>query len=262
LDFAEARYYNDKFGRFTAVDPLLASGKSADPQTFNRYAYALNRPLRLVDSTGLQAAERAAEQKIVDDTNKMAGTFSEKDLSRFNESKDAALRMVAKPDKAGEINQCREALITKFGGADPTKALQDLKPTGGLLVMDSSGQAVPGPQNVFNGKNTQMTVPDGKGGTMPVTQYFKNNPNTSAVTSSDSGQSIIFVDDQFSSGRGELGRAQDLIHESVVHEANGRGDKEFAPPNSKNPQTDGSHAINAIIQESCNRIPEPKKKED
>jgi RHS repeat-associated protein len=37
LDFAEARYYNNKHGRFTAVDPLLASGKSTDPQTFNRY---------------------------------------------------------------------------------------------------------------------------------------------------------------------------------------------------------------------------------
>ena len=29
LDFAEARYYNNQHGRFTAVDPLLTSGKSA-----------------------------------------------------------------------------------------------------------------------------------------------------------------------------------------------------------------------------------------
>ncbi|MCZ2391539.1 MAG: hypothetical protein LC113_10735 [Acidobacteria bacterium] len=36
LDFAEARMYENRFGRFTAVDPLLASGKSANPQTFNR----------------------------------------------------------------------------------------------------------------------------------------------------------------------------------------------------------------------------------
>jgi len=55
LDFAEARYYNDQHGRFTAVDPLLASGKSADPQTFNRYVYAMNRPTGLTDPTGLQA---------------------------------------------------------------------------------------------------------------------------------------------------------------------------------------------------------------
>lgn len=29
LDFAEARYYQNAHSRFTAVDPLLASGKSA-----------------------------------------------------------------------------------------------------------------------------------------------------------------------------------------------------------------------------------------
>jgi RHS repeat-associated protein len=54
LDFAEARYYNHTHGRFTAVDPLLASGKSANPQTFNRYVYSLNRPLVLTDPDGKQ----------------------------------------------------------------------------------------------------------------------------------------------------------------------------------------------------------------
>lgn len=53
LDFAEARMYENRFGRFTAVDPLLASGKSANPQTFNRYIYAGNRPVTLTDPKGL-----------------------------------------------------------------------------------------------------------------------------------------------------------------------------------------------------------------
>ncbi|MBK7706166.1 MAG: hypothetical protein IPJ30_10380 [Acidobacteria bacterium] len=44
LDFAEARMYENRHGRFTAVDPLLASGKSANPQTFNRFAYAWESP--------------------------------------------------------------------------------------------------------------------------------------------------------------------------------------------------------------------------
>jgi RHS repeat-associated protein len=60
LDFAQARYYNDQIGRFTAVDPLMASGRSANPQTFNRYVYALDRPLMLTDSSGLQAGKREA----------------------------------------------------------------------------------------------------------------------------------------------------------------------------------------------------------
>jgi RHS repeat-associated protein len=52
LDFAESRYYNNKHGRFTAVDPLLASGKSSNPQTFNRYVYVGNNPLTRVDTDG------------------------------------------------------------------------------------------------------------------------------------------------------------------------------------------------------------------
>ncbi len=53
LDFAEARYYDNRYGRFTAVDPLLASGQSANPQTFNRYAYVSNNPINSTDSTGM-----------------------------------------------------------------------------------------------------------------------------------------------------------------------------------------------------------------
>jgi RHS repeat-associated protein len=54
LDFAEARMYENRHGRFTAVDPLLASGKSADPQTFNRYVYTGNEPIRRVDHDGAE----------------------------------------------------------------------------------------------------------------------------------------------------------------------------------------------------------------
>lgn len=52
FDFAEARYYNSQHGRFTAVDPLLASGKSANPQTFNRYVYTSNNPVVRIDADG------------------------------------------------------------------------------------------------------------------------------------------------------------------------------------------------------------------
>lgn len=52
LDFAEARMYENRLGRFTAVDPLLASGKSANPQTFNRFVYAGNNPIIRTDPNG------------------------------------------------------------------------------------------------------------------------------------------------------------------------------------------------------------------
>jgi RHS repeat-associated protein len=52
LDFAEARYYNPLHGRFTTVDPLLASGASINPQAFNRYAYSGNNPTFRTDPNG------------------------------------------------------------------------------------------------------------------------------------------------------------------------------------------------------------------
>ncbi|MCW5970178.1 MAG: RHS repeat-associated core domain-containing protein [Blastocatellales bacterium] len=55
LDFAQARYFASAQGRFTSPDPLLESGKIAIPQSWNRYAYTLNRPLTLIDPTGLEA---------------------------------------------------------------------------------------------------------------------------------------------------------------------------------------------------------------
>ncbi len=52
LDFAEARMYESRYGRFTAVDPLLTSGKSANPQSFNRYVYVGGNPLARIDPSG------------------------------------------------------------------------------------------------------------------------------------------------------------------------------------------------------------------
>jgi RHS repeat-associated protein len=54
LDFAQARYYASVQGRFTSVDPLMASATVRNPQTWNRYAYVLNNPLALVDPDGMK----------------------------------------------------------------------------------------------------------------------------------------------------------------------------------------------------------------
>jgi RHS repeat-associated protein len=48
----EARYYRNTWGRFTQVDPI--AGSPADPQSWNRYAYARNAPARFVDPNGEQ----------------------------------------------------------------------------------------------------------------------------------------------------------------------------------------------------------------
>jgi RHS repeat-associated protein len=53
LDYFGARYYGSTLGRFTSPDPVLSSGKSLQPQSWNRYSYCLNDPLKYVDPNGL-----------------------------------------------------------------------------------------------------------------------------------------------------------------------------------------------------------------
>lgn len=61
LDFAEARMYRNKHGRFTAPDPLLSSASLGNPQTFNRYVYVGNDPVNVTDPSGLDWCRRSSD---------------------------------------------------------------------------------------------------------------------------------------------------------------------------------------------------------
>jgi RHS repeat-associated protein len=60
LDYFGARYFSGAQGRFTSPDPMVHPRESqfgeegflADPQRWNKYAYALNNPLRYIDPDG------------------------------------------------------------------------------------------------------------------------------------------------------------------------------------------------------------------
>jgi RHS repeat-associated protein len=70
MDYVGARYYANRTGRFTTVDPALDIETAlTDPLRWNRYAYALNNPLKYLDPDGrnpallhwlAQAAQRVA----------------------------------------------------------------------------------------------------------------------------------------------------------------------------------------------------------
>jgi RHS repeat-associated protein len=53
LDFAQARMYRGQLGRFTTADPLISSARVTVAQSWNRFTYVLNCPLRLTDPTGM-----------------------------------------------------------------------------------------------------------------------------------------------------------------------------------------------------------------
>ena len=49
LNFAQARYHSATQGRFTSPDPLMSSARASEPQSWNRYSYTINNPLKYSD---------------------------------------------------------------------------------------------------------------------------------------------------------------------------------------------------------------------
>jgi RHS repeat-associated protein len=52
LDYMLARYYGSNQARFLSVDQLAGSASASVPASWNRYAYALNNPVNLIDPDG------------------------------------------------------------------------------------------------------------------------------------------------------------------------------------------------------------------
>ncbi|MGD9562997.1 MAG: RHS repeat-associated core domain-containing protein [Pyrinomonadaceae bacterium] len=79
LDFAEARMYQNRHGRFTAPDPLLASASAVNPQTFNRYIYTGNDPVNYADPSGLSWCRSNSGATTFTGVGKPCPTDTEKD---------------------------------------------------------------------------------------------------------------------------------------------------------------------------------------
>jgi RHS repeat-associated protein len=55
MDYAMNRSYSASLGRFATPDPYVASAKSNESASWNRYTYVLNDPTNLLDPRGLEA---------------------------------------------------------------------------------------------------------------------------------------------------------------------------------------------------------------
>ena len=84
LDFAEARMYSNRLGRFTTTDPILNSGRPIIPKTWNRFNYSLNNPLKFVDPSGLY---------------EYAANATDKEKKRFEKQLNKAKEQLAKIGK-------------------------------------------------------------------------------------------------------------------------------------------------------------------
>ncbi len=107
LDYFGARYYASSMGRFMSPDPMMASAHASDPQTWNRYAYVLNNPLRMVDPDGLEASAGCASDKKCSITVKINVIYDS------DANKGKGLTQKQKDDfKATQLDKAQKEVIT------------------------------------------------------------------------------------------------------------------------------------------------------
>jgi RHS repeat-associated protein len=102
LDYFGARYLAGAPGRFTSPDPLGASGKASSPQTWNRYAYSLNSPLKFVDPDGLEVPDSCVKDQnctivvklnvVYDQTMNRGGGPTQQQRTKFEKQQLAKAR--------------------------------------------------------------------------------------------------------------------------------------------------------------------------
>ncbi|MBV6496986.1 MAG: RHS repeat-associated core domain-containing protein [Acidobacteria bacterium ACB1] len=119
LDYAKARMYANSLGRFTATDPLLTSATLINPVSWNRYIYASNSPLVLVDPTGMYVWGASLGGNATDDelskTAEGAKIVKTRDMiRRFIEGMSS---MVAEALKKGTISKDQASALMRAANA-------------------------------------------------------------------------------------------------------------------------------------------------
>ena len=131
LDYFLARYYSSAQGRFTGVD--TGKFELINPQTWNRYRYGLNNPLRYIDPDGRQEKE-SWYKPILDYLRTVLG-----DKASFN---DHESRREA-PRQPNQLGLSREQMVQEHFRAIVTASrinseiITTLDPTGGSSVVKS-----------------------------------------------------------------------------------------------------------------------------
>jgi RHS repeat-associated protein len=138
------RYYEDALSRFMTPDPLLNSGHPANPQSWNRYAYVLNNPLKFTDPTGLyewqkkcksgDAACQANRKKFRDALQKLREAAAK--YKEGSPERKILDKILAKIGTEGDGNNVRVGFDSKM--TDPGWTGPELKlgfiPTGNILM--------------------------------------------------------------------------------------------------------------------------------
>lgn len=164
LDFAEARMYQNLHGRFTAIDPLLTSGNSADPQTFNRYVYVRNLPTVMTDKTGMLGDYYSSDGSYLgsdgeDDRKVYFARVIERRGNEVDLYKDSIT-----PTTFEEVRRAQDRSVALTPGVDTT--IPDMLSGGSQALGDASVGMRRGAANFFIGTWNVATNPGGIPGAM------------------------------------------------------------------------------------------------
>jgi RHS repeat-associated protein len=123
LDFAQARMYMRGLGRFTSTDSLLNSGRPEIPQSWNRFTYSINSPIRFNDKTGLFEWDSTLveDASLGKKENERRAKLRQKILDAYDKAKaEIAKAMQSKKlsaEKLEKLNNALNALGPKPGEA-------------------------------------------------------------------------------------------------------------------------------------------------
>ena len=159
LDYFGARYYASLQGRFMGADPLLASARASVPQSWNRYSYVLNNPLKLVDPSGLEDNDPQDPKKRTDPQAKP----TEDSLPKVTVTSTTDPRAVNGTEPRANIPMPDDTYIT--GIVAPltiTVTDQSGKPLEGLTITETNKVIEAEPKLPFK-ENTKTVTTDSNG---------------------------------------------------------------------------------------------------
>ncbi|MFV0387896.1 MAG: RHS repeat domain-containing protein [Pyrinomonadaceae bacterium] len=129
LDFAQARMYSSRLGRFSSPDPIFISAKQAvNPQIWNLYSYAANSPLNSTDPTGMTIIQLGRSDEDIDS-----------DITNVN--KQLKAKGLSKDEKNTLNVRKSELALEKKANAwarEQIKVMENLGVANGIKVSDYS----------------------------------------------------------------------------------------------------------------------------
>jgi RHS repeat-associated protein len=184
LDYFGARYFANGQGRFSSADPLLGSGRPNLPQSWNRYSYVLNNPLRLVDPDGMEDLDPQQVVEIGKDKaiNKKLDEIRKKATPLETGATQVPTQAVIIPGEQTILNNA--TIVGPDGEQGPSGVTGYMQPIA-LVVLDQGGNIMKMPKDLFVVESAQPANEDAKqivtsGGQITTNQQERGQANNGA----------------------------------------------------------------------------------